>query len=77
MKKQAIKELLFGGINELMRNRSYYYKSTVGRDYCYFTEDGKEAVQEFVVEISKFINAAEEAELDQRAKDIVINTLKN
>ncbi len=76
MQKTAIKELLYGGISELMKNKNYYYQSSVGRGYSHFTDDGKEAVNEFVLEISQFIVEADKNELDRRAKEMVMNTLK-
>lgn len=76
MEKQAIKELMYGGIKEIMNNSRYYYRSSTGRQFSSFTENGKTAVQEFVTEIAAYITDAENAELDQRAKDMVLKELK-
>jgi rRNA-processing protein FCF1 len=76
MDKQAIKEVMYGGIKELMNSRRYYYKSSVGKEYCHFTEEGKEAVQSFIMDMAKYITAAEDQELDQRAKDMIMKELK-
>ena len=76
MEKQAIKELLYGGIGELMKNSRYYYQSTVGKSYCHWTEEGQAALNQFVSEITHFIVEADKSDLDKRAKDIVMNTLK-
>lgn len=77
MHKGAIKELMYGGIKELMQNSQYYYRSSVSKDYCHFTEDGKIALYQFVSDISFFITEAENAELDKRAKDMVLKELKS
>ena len=76
MEKQAIKELMYGGVKEIMNNSRYYYRSSTGRQFSSFTEPGKIAVQEFVHEIAAYIIDAENVELDQRAKDMVIKELK-
>lgn len=76
MEKQAIKELMYGGIKELMNDRRYYYKSSVGKQYSSFTESGKQVVEEFVMDLAGYIIEAENAELDQRAKDLVFKELK-
>jgi hypothetical protein len=76
MEKQAIKELMYGGIKEIMNNRTYYYRSSVGKDYSSFTAAGKEVVEKFVTDLAGYIIDAENAELDQRAKDMVIKELK-
>lgn len=77
MDKQAIKELMYGGLKEIMNNNRYYYKSSVGKHYSNFTAIGKETVNEFVQDIAGYITEAENAELDQRAKDIVMKELKS
>ncbi len=77
MEKQAIKELMYGGIKELMNNGSYYYRSSVGKNYSGFSERGKEALHEFVADMAGYITEAENAALDQRAKDMVLKELKS
>jgi hypothetical protein len=76
MEKQAIKELIYGGLNEIMNNNRYYYKSSVGKNYSHFTEAGKQVVQEFVTDIAGYIIDAEHVALDQRARDMVMKELK-
>ncbi len=76
MQKTAIKDLLYGGISELMKNKNYYYNSSVGKAYSHFTDEGKIALSEFVLEISQFMTEADKAELDRRAKEMVMDTLK-
>jgi len=67
---------MYGGINELMHNRKYYYHSAVGADYSHWTEDGEEALKVFMNMIGHKMMQAEEAELNQKAKDLVIKGLK-
>ena len=77
MEKCAIKQLMYGGIKELMAERRYYHNSGIGKNYSHFTDEGKVAVYEFVTEIAAYIIEAENAELDQRAKDLVLKELKS
>lgn len=76
MDRQAVKDLMYGGLMEIMRNREYYYHSGVGSHYSHFTDRGKEAINEYVSLISGKMFEAEQAELDKRAKDLVIKELK-
>jgi hypothetical protein len=76
MDKQAVKDLMFGGINELMRNRTYYYHSTIGQNYSHWTEEGKTALLDYMHLMGWKLKEAEEAELNRRAKDLVIKGLK-
>ena len=48
MDKSAVKDLIFGGLHELMKNRKYYYYSTVGQNYSHWTDEGKEALAEYL-----------------------------
>lgn len=77
MKKAAVKDLMFGGLMELSRNSKYYYHSSVGSGYCYWTEDGKEAIVEFMKELAPMMRLAEEQDLDARAKEMVLKELKS
>jgi hypothetical protein len=72
----AVKELMYGGIKQLMSHREYYYNSTIGSEYSHFTDKGKEALAEFVNMIGHKMFEAEQQELDNRAKQLVINGLK-
>jgi len=59
-----------------MRNRHYFYHSAVGTHYCHWTEEGTKALADYMTIMGCKMLEAEEAELDQRAKDMVIKTLK-
>jgi len=76
MDKGTIKELMYGGIQELMRNRRYYYHSSVGSNYSHWTEDGKIALADYTNLMVCKMFEAEESDLDKRAKELVIKGLK-
>jgi len=76
MDKLAVKELIYGGIQELMRNRKYYYHSSIGANYSHWTEDGKIALADYTNLLVWKMFEAKEAELRQKAKEMVIQGLK-
>jgi len=76
MDTNSIKELMFGSIKELSHNRKYYHHSTVGIDYSHWTDEGKAALSNFMGIMAHKIHEAEAAELNKRAKELVINGLK-
>jgi hypothetical protein len=76
MDKEAVKNLMFGGFNELIHDTRYYHHSEVGPEYCYFTDRGKIAVRDFMTQMAVNIRKAEVADLDRRAKEMVIKGLK-
>lgn len=77
MEKQAIKELMYGGVNELMQNRRYFYRSSVGMNYNHWTTEGKQAMETFMREMTQYIYDAEQRSLDERAKEMVLKELKS
>ena len=76
MEKEAIKDILYGGLSELMNNEDFYYRSTVGADYSKWTEKGSAVMLEYVTSMSRQIHTAEDKLLDKRAKNLVIKGLK-
>jgi hypothetical protein len=76
MDKPALKDLMYGGIAELMNNRKYYYASITSPSFSHWTDDGKEALAEFMNIMCYKMLESEIIELDRRAKDMVIKNLK-
>ena len=76
MQKGAIKDLVYGGLEEILNNRNYYYASSVGFGYNHFTDEGKIALYEFMDLMAYKIREAENADLDKRAKQQVLDQLK-
>jgi hypothetical protein len=77
VEKAAIKEIIYGGVSELMQNRRYYYHSTIGKNYSHWTDEGKLVLDEFMKDMTQYIYDAEQTALDNRAKDIVMKELKS
>jgi regulator of sigma D len=77
MDKPAIKDLVYGGLTEMMHNLQYYYKSGVNSVYSYWTEEGQKAVAEFMNLVAAKICDAEHEELNARAKEMVLSQLKS
>ncbi len=76
IEKAAVKDLFYGGVMEILSNRHYYYHSSIGSEYSHFTDVGKEAMEVYLNNMAGLMFKAEEASLNKRAKDLVINGLK-
>lgn len=76
MDDNALKEFIYGGTRELMKNRKYYYHSSVGPNYCHWTEDGVKALGDFMNLVGYQMITNEEAALNKRAKELVLKGLK-
>lgn len=77
MEKSAIKDLMYGGIEEILRNNKYYYHSSVGAQYSHFTKEGEQAVLAYTAMLAWRIRAAEEADLERRAREQTMAALKS
>lgn len=77
MDKLAIKSLIYGGINELMQNEKYYRYSEIGREYCRWTEEGRQVLTEFMADMAYYIYQSEQKSLDDRSKDILLKELRS
>lgn len=75
MKRDAVKDLIYGGLAEITKNNKYYYSSSVGSTYNHLTEQGREIVMEYVEDMIRVLHKTEQEELDQRAKKMVIDGL--
>ncbi len=76
MDKPYIKDVMYGGISELMRNNRYYYRSSVGVEYSKWTEEGREAILALIESASRDIHKVEsELEL-KRSKELMVKGLK-
>jgi hypothetical protein len=76
MDRLAIKDFMYGGLMELIRNRKYYYHSAVGAGYSHLTDEGKTALAEYMNMVSWKMLEAEEIDLNNRAKEQTLNALK-
>lgn len=76
MDKESVKNLVYGGVSELMNDRRFYYRSTINLSYNHFTDEGVTALTEYMKLMSYKMIEAEEAELNSRAKQLVLKELK-
>jgi len=77
MEKQAVKDLMYGSLNELMQNRRYYSRSSAGPEYSRWTEEGQVVLNQFMSDIIKLIYIVEQNDLDSRSKELVFKELKS
>lgn len=76
LEKAAIKDLLYGGVMEILNNPEFYYNSKISSDYNRFTDRGKVAMEGYLKTVAALMLTAEEESLNKRAKEMVINSLK-
>ena len=72
----ADKDKVYGALKEFTKNSRLWRSSPVGREYCHLTDDGKQVIVDMMQDILRTVDVLERKALDQRAKEIVFETLK-
>jgi hypothetical protein len=60
----------------MMHNQKYFYYSSVGHNYCRWTDEGVKALTEYLKLMTPVLITNERELLDKRAKELVLNGLK-
>jgi len=76
MRRETLKDSLYGGLVEITRNTRLYRFSDIGKKYCYFTEEGKKEIVEWIETHAAEIATAEDTLLNERAKELMWRELK-
>ena len=74
--QEANKGTVYGAMLEITKNPRLWRSSPVGREYCHFTEEGREVIADLMQDLLRTVDALDRKVVDQRAKDIVFETLK-
>jgi hypothetical protein len=72
----ADKDKVYGALKEFTKNSRLWRSSPVGREYCHLTEEGREVIADMIQDMLRTIDTLERKAVDQRAKEIVFETLK-
>lgn len=73
----ADKDRVYGSLKEFTRNPKFWRSSDVGREYCYMTEEGRAVIVDMMEDVLRTIDVLDRQATDQRAKEMVIETLKD
>ena len=70
------KDIVYGALLELAKNKQVYYHSTVDPRYGHFTEDGKEAIIAVIEEMFRSLKEIELEEIKEQAKKQTMDALR-
>lgn len=78
MTPETVKAMLYGGLKEMTEDRKLFRKSDIGRkhEYSGWTDEGEIAVKGFVELMTTQMLIAEDAKIEDKAKDMVMSNLK-
>ena len=74
--QDANRSVVYGAMLEITKNPRLWRSSPVGREYCHLTEEGREVIVDLMQDILRTVDVLEKKAIDQRAKEIVFETLK-
>lgn len=67
---------VYAGLFEILKDKNLYYQSGIDSKYDKFTDKGEQAVLEWIKFVAPKMISVEKAELDVRAKQLVVEELK-
>jgi hypothetical protein len=76
MLRRDVERMIVGSIKEIIKDRQYFYHSTVGADYCHLTDEGNRAILDIVNILGPRLHKAEAEEDIERSKQLVLDQLK-
>ncbi len=70
------KDMVYGALSELVKNKSVWHESTVSPEYSHLTEDGKDAIIHVVEEMFRGLQVIHQQEVKEEAKRQTLEALK-
>jgi hypothetical protein len=77
IKRSMNKDLIYGGLLELSRNRLVWHESTVSPEYSHLTDEGKVAIIHIVENMFRGLQIIHEQEVKEEAKRQTLEALKS
>lgn len=75
--KTPLDKQVYAGLMEIIKDKKYYYQSGIISDYNKLTDEGKEAVLEFISIMAPCMIKNENQMLDARSKQMMMDVLKS
>ena len=76
IRRSMNKDMVYGALSELVKNRTVWHESTVSPEYSHLTEDGKDAIIHVVEEMFRGLQIIHNQEIKEEAKRQTLESLK-
>jgi len=76
MLPNVLKKQIYAGILEVLKDNKCYYRSSVGGNYSYFTEEGEKALMHYIKTMAPTMLDQYDYEMNEIAKKMVWEELK-
>jgi hypothetical protein len=77
IKRSMNKDLIYGGLLELSRNKLVWHESTVSPEYSHLTEEGQDAIIHIVENMFRGLQIIHNQEVKEEAKRQTLESLKS
>ena len=76
IKRSMHKDMVYGSLMELVKNKQVWHESTVAPEYSHLTDDGKDAIIHVVEEMFRGMQTIQNQEIKEAAKQQTLEALK-
>lgn len=76
IKRSMHKDMTYGALMELVKNRSVWHESTVSPEYSHLTDDGRNAIIHVVEEMFRGMQTIQQQEIREEAMRQTMDALK-
>ena len=77
IRRSMNKDLVYGGLLELAKNKLVWHESSVSPEYSHLTEDGKNAIVHIVENMFRGLQIIHQQEVKEEAKRQTLEALKS
>lgn len=77
LKREMNKDIIYGALMELSRNKKVWHESSVSPEYSHLTEDGKVAIIHVVEDMFRGLQSIHNQEIKEEAKRQTFEALKS
>ncbi len=76
IKRSMHKDMVYGALMELVKNRTVWHESTVSPEYSHLTDDGRNAIIHVIEEMFRGMQTIQNQEIKEEAKRQTLESLK-
>lgn len=77
LKRSMNKDIIYGALLELSKNKQVWHESTVSPEYSHLTEDGKVAIIHVIEDMFRGLQTIHNQEVKEEAKRQTLEALKS
>ena len=76
LKRAMNKDIVYGALMELSKNKQVWHESSVSPEYSHLTEDGKDAIIHVIEEMFRGLQTIHKQEVKEEAKRQTLENLR-